>query len=216
MLGKYINQFMADNELSVNEEFFIENMDGNRVLIGCADRYKIEDVDGGILTAAVMNEKDKPPAMLLEAALIDLLRENYLVKKKPFYPVVGEYYYYISPSGNVIYANFTGCAEDLLLCKYIGVYKTEEAARKKCFTVPKALGRSQKKMKLKDIKLKRALYEKLLDALKAIRDECAKCTSCMDCPFHLQVGSSVCCGIHYGSPVNWKLNKVHVIRLINQ
>lgn len=43
MLGKYINQFMADNELSVNEEFFIENMDGNRVLIGCADRYKIED-----------------------------------------------------------------------------------------------------------------------------------------------------------------------------
>lgn len=130
MLGKYINQFMADNELSVNEEFFIENMDGNRVLIGCADRYKIEDVDGGILTAAVMNEKDKPPAMLLEAALIDLLRENYLVKKKPFYPVVGEYYYYISPSGNVIYANFTGCAEDLLLCKYIGVYKTEEAARK--------------------------------------------------------------------------------------
>lgn len=84
MLGKYINQFMADNELSVNEEFFIENMDGNRVLIGCADRYKIEDVDGGILTAAVMNEKDKPPAMLLEAALIDLLRENYLVKKKPF------------------------------------------------------------------------------------------------------------------------------------
>jgi hypothetical protein len=26
---------MADNELSVNEEFFIENMDGNRVLIGC-------------------------------------------------------------------------------------------------------------------------------------------------------------------------------------
>lgn len=130
MLGKYINQFMADNELSVNEEFFIENMDRNRVLIGCADRYKIEDVDGGILTAAVMNEKDKPPAMLLEAALIDLLRENYLVKKKPFYPAVGEYYYYISPSGNVIYANFTGCAEDLLLCKYIGVYKTEEAARK--------------------------------------------------------------------------------------
>lgn len=113
MLGKYINQFMPDNELSVNEEFFIENMDGNRVLIGCADRYKIEDVDGGILTAAVMNEKDKPPAMLLEAALIDLLRENYLVKKKPFYPSFGERYYHISPSGNVIYANFAGCAEDL-------------------------------------------------------------------------------------------------------
>lgn len=24
MIGKYINQFMADNELSVNEEFFIK------------------------------------------------------------------------------------------------------------------------------------------------------------------------------------------------
>ena len=51
-------------------------------------------------------------------------------------------------------------------------------------------------------------YEKLLDALKAIRDECAKCTSC--------VGSSVCCGIHYGSPANWKLNSPRVIRLISQ
>lgn len=43
MLGKYINQFMADNELSVNEEFFIENMDGNRVLIGCMKWYTVED-----------------------------------------------------------------------------------------------------------------------------------------------------------------------------
>ena len=67
-------------------------MDGNRVLIGCADCYKIEDVDGGILTAAVMNEKDKPPAMLLESALIDLLRENYFIEKKPFYPAVGEHF----------------------------------------------------------------------------------------------------------------------------
>lgn len=84
MIGKYINQFMADNELLVNEEFFIKNMDGNRVLIGLADRYKIEDIDGGILTAVVMNEKDKPPAMLLESALIDLLRENYFIEKKAF------------------------------------------------------------------------------------------------------------------------------------
>lgn len=149
MIGKYINQFMADNELLVNEEFFIKNMDGNRVLIGCADRYKIEDVDGGILTAAVMNEKDKPPAMLLEATLIDLLRENYLVKKKPFYPVVGEYYYYISPSGNVIYANFTGCAEDLLLCKYIGVYKTEEAAKKNVSRCLKLWEEVKRKLSLK-------------------------------------------------------------------
>ena len=130
MLGRYINQFMADNELSVNEEFFIENMDGNRVLIGVADRYKIEDIDGGILTAVVMNEKDEPPAMLLEAALIDLLRENYLVKKKPFYQAVGERYYFVNPLGYVSDRIFTGTAEDFLLNKYIGVYKTDEAATK--------------------------------------------------------------------------------------
>lgn len=58
MISKYIKQFMDDNDLSVDEEFFIKNMDGNRVLIGFADQYKIEDVDGGILTAVVMNEKD--------------------------------------------------------------------------------------------------------------------------------------------------------------
>lgn len=30
------------------------------------------------------------------------------------------------------------------------------------------------------------------------------------------MGSSVCCGIHYGSPANWKLNSPRVIRLISQ
>lgn len=130
MIGKYINQFMADNELLVNEEFFIKNMDGNRVLIGLADRYKIEDIDGGILTAVVMNEKDKPPAMLLESALIDLLRENYFIEKKPFYPAIGERYYFVSPTGRIEEKIFSGTAEGFLLCKYIGVYKTEQAAIK--------------------------------------------------------------------------------------
>lgn len=58
-------------------------------------------------------------------------------------------------------------------------------------------------------------YEKLLDFLETIQDECVKYTTCMDCPFYLQ-GDEQNCGIHYGSPANWKLNKDHVIRLINQ
>lgn len=130
MISKYIKQFMDDNDLSVDEEFFIKNMDGNRVLIGFADQYKIEDVDGGILTAVVMNEKDKPPAMLLESALIDLLRENYFIEKKPFCPAVGEHYYFVSPTGRIEERIFSGTAEGFLLCKYIGVYKTEQAATK--------------------------------------------------------------------------------------
>lgn len=129
MISKYIEQFMDDNDLSVDEEFFIKNMDGQKVLISFAERYKIVDIDGGILTA-VTNEKDEPPAMLLEAALIDLLRENYLVKKKPFYPVVGERYYFVDPFGCIIESLFAGVAVDFLLCKYIGVYKTKEAATK--------------------------------------------------------------------------------------
>lgn len=77
-----------------------------------------------------MNEKDKPPAMLLEAALIDLLRENYFIEKKPFYPAIGERYYYVNPLGYVSDRIFTGTTEDFLLNKYIGVYKTDEAAAK--------------------------------------------------------------------------------------
>lgn len=130
MISKYINQFMADNELLVNEEFFIKNMDGHRVLIGFTDRYKIEDIDGGILTAVVMNKTHEPPATLLESALTDLLREKYFVEKKPFYPAFGERYYYVSTTGVVMNQKFISNAEDFLLCKYIGVYKTEEAADK--------------------------------------------------------------------------------------
>lgn len=130
MISKYIQQFMDDHDLAVNEEFFIKNMDGNRVLSGFADRYKIVDIEGGILTAVVMNEKDKPPAMLLEAALIDLLRENYFVEKKPFCPALGESYYFINPSGCIVESLFAGVAVDFLLCKYVGVYKTKEAATK--------------------------------------------------------------------------------------
>lgn len=61
-------------------------------------------------------------------------------------------------------------------------------------------------------------YEKLLDALKTIQDECEKnkvCSDCTNCPFFIQ-GEENNCGIISKTPVNWKLNKVHVIRLINQ
>lgn len=34
---------MNDNDLSVNEEFFIENMNGKRIKLGFAYRYKIEE-----------------------------------------------------------------------------------------------------------------------------------------------------------------------------
>lgn len=68
--------------------------------------------------------------MLLESALIDLLRENYFVEKKPFCPSFGERYYYIAPTGVVMSSIFRGVAEDFLLYKYIGIYKTEQAATK--------------------------------------------------------------------------------------
>lgn len=58
-------------------------------------------------------------------------------------------------------------------------------------------------------------YEKLLDALQTIQNECAKYKCCTDCPFFVQ-SEDINCGILSRNPVNWKLNKVHVIRLINQ
>lgn len=58
-------------------------------------------------------------------------------------------------------------------------------------------------------------YEKLLDALKIIQDECAKYKVCTDCPFFVQSDDNNC-GILSRSPDKWKLKKVQVVRLINQ
>lgn len=135
MIGKYINQFMADNELSVGEEFSIKNLDGQKVVVSSADRYKIVDVDGGILKAVVDVNKE-PPNTLLEVILMDLLRENYFIEKKPFSPAVGERYYFVDPLGCAVDRIFVASAEDFLLYKYIGVYKTEQAATK---NVPRCL-----------------------------------------------------------------------------
>lgn len=129
MISKYIQQFMDDNDLSVDEEFFIKNMDGQKVLISFADRYKIVDVDGGILEAVLGIDKVAPNG-LLEVTLMDLLRGNYFVEKKPFCPVIGESYYFINPSGGIVESLFAGVAQDFLLCKYVGAYKTKEAATK--------------------------------------------------------------------------------------
>lgn len=129
MIGKYINEFMADNELSVNEEFGIKNKDGQKVLLNHNDLFRIADIEGGRLIA-VSGIKEDQPVKLLETALIELLRENYFVEKKPFCPSLGECYYYVAPTGDVMNSQFIGIAEDFLLYKYIGVYKTEEAATK--------------------------------------------------------------------------------------
>lgn len=129
MISKYIQQFMNDNDLSVDEEFFIKNMDGHKVLISFTDRYKIVDVDGGILEA-VLDINKTPPNSLLESTLMDLLRGNYFIEKKPFCPALGESYYFINPSGCIVESLFAGVAVDFLLCKYVGVYKTKEAATK--------------------------------------------------------------------------------------
>lgn len=129
MISKYIKQFMDDHDLAVDEEFFIKNMDGQKVLISFADRYKIVDIDGGILEAVLGIDKVSPDG-LLEFTLMDLLRGNYYIEKKLFRPAVGERYYFVDPLGCAVDRIFVGTAEDFLLCKYIGVYKTKEAAIK--------------------------------------------------------------------------------------
>ena len=129
MISKYIQQFMDDNELSVDEEFGIKNKDGQKVFLNNNGSFRISDINGGMLTS-VLGITDGPPIKLLGAALVELLRENYFVEKKPFCPSFGERYYYIAPTGVVMNSIFNGVAEDFLLYKYIGVYKTEEAATK--------------------------------------------------------------------------------------
>jgi hypothetical protein len=129
MISKYIKQFMDDNDLSVNEDFTIKSINGSKVLINGNECFRIVDIDNGRLIV-VSDIKENSPAMLLEAALVQLLRENYFVEKKPFGPAVGERYYFVDQLGSVVDRIFVGSAEDFLLCKYIGVYKTKEAAIK--------------------------------------------------------------------------------------
>lgn len=129
MISKYIKQFMDDNDLSVNEDFTIKSINGSKVLINGNECFRIVDIDNGRLIV-VSDIKENSPAMLLEAALVQLLRENYFVEKKPFCPSFGERYYYVAPTGVVMSSIFNGVAEDFLLYKYIGVYKSDEAATK--------------------------------------------------------------------------------------
>lgn len=129
MISKYIKQFMDDNDLSVNEDFTIKSINGSKVLINGNECFRIVDIDNGRLIV-VSDIKENSPAMLLEAALVQLLRENYFVEKKPFCPSFGERYYFVDPFGCIIESLFAGVAVDFLLCKYIGVYKTEQAATK--------------------------------------------------------------------------------------
>lgn len=64
-------------------------MDGKKVLINSNDRFRIADIDGGRLIA-VSGINEYQPVKLLEAALIELLRENYYIEKKPFWPTRGK------------------------------------------------------------------------------------------------------------------------------
>ena len=129
MISKYIQQFMDDNDLSVDEEFGIKNKDEQKIFLDNNGSFSIKDINGGMLTS-VLGITDGPPINLLDAALAKLLQENYFVEKKPFCPSFGERYYYVSPTGVVMNSKFNGVAEDFLLYKYIGVYKTEEEATK--------------------------------------------------------------------------------------
>lgn len=57
--------------------------------------------------------------------------------------------------------------------------------------------------------------KRISERMQVIQNECAKYKCCTDCPFFVQ-SEDINCGILSRNPVNWKLNKVHVIRLINQ
>ena len=49
MISKYIQQFMNDNDIAVNERFSIKNKNNEQVLIEHEEFFKIIDVDNGVL-----------------------------------------------------------------------------------------------------------------------------------------------------------------------
>lgn len=127
MISKYIQQFMDDNQLLPNEEFYIADEEGQQVFIENCKRFRIIDSCGGKLEAVLDKEK-MPSALLLESTLCKLLQWEIFLVREPFYPKEGEKYYYVTSKGVITSDHFAETSDDFLRIKYIGVFKTREAA----------------------------------------------------------------------------------------
>lgn len=58
-------------------------------------------------------------------------------------------------------------------------------------------------------------YNKLLDALHTIQDECISQNSCEDCPFYAEKNNrDTSCGLRQINPAFWRIKRNCVIRLL--
>lgn len=122
MLSKYIQYFLDDNDLQINERFTITDSDGNPQYIN--RKFWINKQNGGKL---VCDDKNIPASEVM----LSLLRNKMFIKKLPYKPEHLQTYWCLSMDGSVKCKVFCDAIlEDLLLRKFNKCYRSREEAEK--------------------------------------------------------------------------------------
>ena len=135
----YIEQFMQDNDIKIDEEFYVFNERGVKIQQYTEERGKYQEKFYfneymGLMTEDCVGSYDR--------ILRELMSGEYRIEKIPHKPKsvwdlkIGDEYYYIDYYGE-IYSTFDDCEEDVYIIKCGNAFLTREEAehegeRRKC------------------------------------------------------------------------------------
>ena len=125
----YIEKFMQDNDIKIDEEFYIVNLQGYRIEKFKDDRFHFGVSMFLFKKGTVLSQDD----VLCELLLGSLKIEKIPQKPKTVWDLkYGDKYYYLNIVGNVISTSFTCCYEnniDKKMIEYGNAFLTEKEAR---------------------------------------------------------------------------------------
>lgn len=111
-MTNYIEQFMKDNDLTVNEKFLISES-----TFYFDDTFSLVYVDGYEANDGTLR------ALLSGEIKVEKL------KKEPWKPKYGEYVWYVGDFGNIIRASYYNCKDEDYLINHHSVFKRAEEAK---------------------------------------------------------------------------------------
>ena len=122
----YIEQFMKDNDIKIDEEFYVLNENGDRI-------KKLEESRFYFGTSLFLFKKQS--ALSYDDLLCGLLLGNLKIEKIPQKPKSvwdlkgGDEYYYINCYEEIERTHYDGCEEDVDIIKCGNAFLTEKEAR---------------------------------------------------------------------------------------
>ena len=111
-MNKYIEMFMKDNDLKVDERFKIKDHDGE-YWFNC---------DGTLLCCVSGNCNYEYVLLLNGVYKVEKL------KKEPWKPTIGEYVWHVGDYGNIIRASYWGDKDEKYFIYHRLIFKTKEEA----------------------------------------------------------------------------------------